>query len=440
MTALAFSTYHFDLKNDGSSNSVTLTPTTADTSATFTIQGVSGALNGAYKRATAIAGRLRVGFDQAASGGATVNWDQLPRVISGLEINSPLFGLMASKESTSGPVLKHLIEFVGQGYRYGDAARAQIAAADGDTAVDLYFCFPLAQQCLVRPHDCTPWVGWLDKTQVTFSLGSTTALDAVSTGAVIEATTNVQMWCEYHVDNDLELPAIPSWQLYQRAAASANSILIEGMGAARGIRNVENFDRLAGLFWHMDVGGFGGPDGADNITELYLPALGIDRTINIDAFFRRFRSYAQRNVAHVGGNGTSALHDSGSNGYESMAAAVNSTLNSSTAMYLPIVAPSPAAEITKMPKIAGDIELTARFTSTPSSGLHKFTAYTFKSLDKAGRAELLARAGKAGAAIRTELADGTDLSKASDWSGRDATKYNNPRRFLGLPASVVKQG
>jgi len=431
---------HFDLKNDGSNTQIALTPGTQEQQAAFTIQGVRGYVGTAFMRATALAGRLRVGVDQPASGGSAIDWDQLPRVIAGLQIESKHFGTLLNKESSGGPALKHLIEFIGQGYAYGDYARAQISSADGDTAVDLYFCVPFAQGWLVRPHDTTPWVGWLDKTIVTFYLNTTTALDSVSTGAVIEATCNVQMWLEYHLDNDIEIPAIPVWQRYQRAAAGGNEVILEGVGLQKSMQKVEQYDRIAGVYDHGDVAGFQGADGPDNVTEYYCPALGIDRTVHVDAFFRIFRAYCIKRATHVGGRGNNALHD-GSGNPETMAGGGNSGMNTSTAMYIPVRSPAPASEITKLPKFAGDLPITKRYTTAPSSGNHTFHVLSIRELTNQARGELLARAGLSGAKLTKKLADGSSIQDIADFGPNgDPAKYNNARRFRGLPDHIPRQG
>lgn len=430
--ALTFPTpYPMDLKSDGATQ-VSLTPGTAEVTSEFKIGGVKGHHQGAWMKAVGIGGRLRVGVDQPSSGSSVINWDQLFRIIAGLEISSPRFGTLLNKESSPGPVLKHLIEFVGLGYSYCDYARAQIAASDGDTAVDLYFYYPIAPRYLTRPHDAAPWVGWLDKTIVKFFLGTTTAIDAVSTGAVIEATSNLQMWMDYILDNDLEIPTLSYWQRYSRAAAGGSTITLEGVGAKKGLKGVEDFDRIAVLAQHCDVAGFGGPDGADNITRVYIPMLGLERLTNVDAIFAGYRAQCIRRPVHVGGNGTSALHD-GAGNPETMAAAVNAVQNSATAMYVPLRMPSPDQEVTKLPKFYGDLEITEEFTSAPSSGSHVFTIGSIKQLDVSAKRDLLALAGIRGATATKRLADGSDYRAVV---GSAPSQYNNRRRFAGIPDEI----
>jgi len=428
--------YSADLKSDGASV-VTLVPSSsAEVPATFKIEGFAGHVGGAWQRATAICGRLRTVLDQPAAGSSTINADQLPRVIGGLEILSDTFGTLLTKETGTGPVLKHLIEFVGQGYAYGDYPRAQIAAADGDTTVDLYFCYPFAQLYLKRPHDTTPWVGWLNKTVINFSLAVSTALDGVSTGAVLKASTTLQMWLDYHLDQDLELTTLPYWQQYTRSA-NGNTIMLENIGAAKGLKGVEPFSRILGVFEHTDQAGMGGPDGADNLTEFYCPALGIQRLVNVDSLFRAYRAYAIRRSAVVGGNGTSALHN-GAGNPETMAATPSATLSSATAMYIPIRAPSADLEVTKAPKLRGDLEITQRYTTTPSSGTHRFTFLELKQYTKDMKQELKARANRAGNSTQPVLADGSDIEDV--YSDTNPRRINSASRLATLPVEIVERG
>jgi hypothetical protein len=380
-----------DIRSDGKTQQ-TLVPGAAEVSVDFKIQSTKPTVANDYKRVTAVCGRLRTVFDQAASGGSTVNWDELFRVIAGLPIDSPIFGQIIDHDSSIGPVLKHLIEFCGNDYRYAEGARAQIAAADGDTTVDLYFSFPFAQRNFVRPHDFAPWLGWLENTIVKFALNTAATIAAVSTGAVIKATTNVQMWLDYVVDATLDGASMPYWRLYRQAATGGTTMLMSNIGANDGWKRMQEWIRLAGLFLLTSNAGMGGTDTTDNVTAFQCERLEIDRIENIDALVRRWKATIGGHAGPYSGVGSSPVHDAAGNP-ETLAATPNSTLNSSTLMYLALKGPGRQMQMSKLPIWRGDLLLGFGFTTPPSTGEHRVMAYGVRALTGKDSAELLGMAG-----------------------------------------------
>jgi hypothetical protein len=427
----AFSVYFpredsLDLRTPDGSFSVTMTPGAAEQPAQFKITGDKGTFGGGWLKATGITKCLTTVFDQAASGGSAVFWDELPRVIGGFEMLHPLWGTMLTKETGSGPILKHLIEFIGHGGQYaGDDARAVIAAADGDTTCDLYVTYPFAQRCMVRPTDQMPWVGWLDQTLLNFYLAPSTAIAAVSTGAVIKATTSLRMGLDYVLDNDLEIPTLSYWQRYTHNAGS-ETIRALGLGSA-GPKGTKGVERLVGIYELFNVWGFGGCTTADNITAVFLEQLGLSRVTNVDMLVKNYLKTLGGVRSPKGGNGASALHAMAGNPY-TMGATPSNRLNASTLAYLPLRAPGRDQEITKVPKFAGDLVVTQTYTSTPSSGQHILVVQSIREFTTEMARELAARANRSGAKVRVPLADGSTEQMAL------ATR--TPSGLQGLPRKV----
>jgi hypothetical protein len=432
----AFSLYFpkedvLDLRTPDGAFSVAITPSSsAEQQAQFKITGDKGSFNGAWLKATAITFHVTTTFDQAASGGSTVNWDELPRIVGGLEMLHPLWGTLLTKETGSGPILKHLIEFIGMGYRYaGDDARAQIASTDGDTTCELYFTYPIAQRCMVRPTDQACWIGWLDQTLLNFTVAISTAIAAVSTGAVIKTPTSVKAGLSYVLDNDLEVPTLAFWQRYVHNAGS-ETIRALGLGS-NGPRNTLGFERVLGLYELFNVWGFGGCTTSDNITAVFLEQLGLSRVTNVDLFVQ---TYLRCLGFHgpKGGNGANALHAMAGNPF-TMASTPNGTLNASTLAYLALRAPGLMQEITKAVKFAGDLIITQSYTTTPSSGQHIIVCQSIREFTDDMVRELRARANRAGAGNDIPLANNGSLG------GAMAKRKNNGNAFKGLPRSVVER-
>jgi hypothetical protein len=421
-----------DLRTPDGAFSVTLVPGAAEQPAQFKITGDKGSFGGAWLKATGITIHLSTTFDQAAAGGATVNWDELPRVMSGLEILHPLWGTMLTKETGSGAILKHLIEFTGSGFQYaGDDARAQIPSTDGDTTVDFYFTYPIAQRFMIRPTDQACWIGWLDQTLLNFNLAIATAIAAVSTGAVIKAPTTVKMGLDYVLDNDLEVPTLSFWQRYTHNAGS-ETIRVLGMGS-NGPKATQNFERILGLYELFNVWGFGGTTTSDIITAVFLEQLGLSRVTNVDMFVRNFLKVLGGPRTPKGGAGANALHAMAGNPY-TMAATPNNTLNASTLAYLALRAPGRQMEVTKAPKFAGDLIITQTYSATPNSGQHIIVAHSIREFTPEMSRELAARANRAGAQVRVPFANGGSVAGALAKKGGDQGATG--RGLKGLPRAI----
>ncbi len=382
----------FDLTSDGGT-SVALTPGAAVVNAEFLVTAPKSAVGDNFPLAMAIVGRLRFTFDQAASGGTAVNWDDLARVIDSIDVQSPVLGNTHPKDSFPGPVLKHVVEFTSQGYTYADGARAQIAAADGDTTVDHYFVIPYANELLRKPHHCAPWIGWLVNTKVKLYLAASTVFDSLSTGAVTKATTNVQMWVETVIASRPHLPTLAQFHLYESPAAGGTTATLIGIGMANGLSDVKEGSRLAQLFELTDVKGMGAADGADNITSVTIPQLGLDTVTNVDAFFAAYRRAMGGHRGPVSGVATTIVADRAGNP-EGMSATPNGVMNTATAMYTPYRFMGRDAELTKIPKFVGDLKIVRSFTSNPASGRHRFVTLEFRELGEQKKGELKERAGR----------------------------------------------
>jgi hypothetical protein len=415
-----------DLRTPDGAFSVSITPGATEQPAQFKITGDKGSFAGAWLKATGITIRNTITFDQAAAGGSIVNWDDLPRVMSGLELLHPLWGTMLTKETGSGPILKHIIEFVGSGFQYaGDDARAQIPSTDGDTVCDLYFTYPIAQRFMVRPTDQACWIGWLDQTLINFTQAVATAIAAVSTGAVIKAPTTVKVGLDYVLDNDLDIPTLAFWQRYTHNAGS-ETIRALGLGS-NGPKATMNFERILGIYELFNVWGFGGCTTSDIITAVFLEQLGLSRVTNVDMMVKNYLKVLGGPRSPKGGIGATVPHAMAGNPF-TMAASPNNALNASTLAYLALRAPGRQQEITKAPKFAGDLIVTQTYSATPNSGQHILVVQSIREFTPEMVTELQARANRAGAPRDVPLANGGNLAVA--------TKKRGARGMRSLPRSV----
>lgn len=385
-----------DLKAGGASASASVTPTTSVVPTSFSTPNIKQAVGSDnYPLCRGIMTKNVITFDQAASGGAVVNWDELFRCNDSFNVTIPKLGVTHDKNVFTGPIAKHIAEFFALGYRYCDNARAQIAAADGDTTVTLYTFLPFTNETVEDPEAFWIWVGWMRDMELVFSIATATTIAAVSTGAVTKAPCTLTAWLECYISPQPILPAISQWNKYTTNAASGQNlaVLLNVGTGPNGMNAVEAGSRLMAVVELMNVLGFGGCSTGDLFTSFACPELGQDATSNIDGFLTSFKS-ALGHRGPISGIGTSnaAVHD-GAGDLHTMAGAPNGSPFASTLKFIPWRYTSPNGRIEYAPKVNGNINLTRQFTSTPTSGVHLVVTNEVRQLQESKRAELQRDAG-----------------------------------------------
>lgn len=423
-----------DLVADGG-NSVSLTPGAAIQKAEFLVQAPRAGVGDNWPLGLNIVKRVTTTLDQPASGASAVNWDMLAAVVDSFNVQSPILGNTHAKDTYTGPIAKHLIEFVSSGYGYGDGARIQIPTTDQDNTVDLYFVLPFAHECFERPHHFGVWLGWLKDTEVTTYLAPSTIVAALSTGAVIEAPTTVTAWIEYVVSDELIMPTMNNWKQYQAPAAGGTTAILQGIGTANGYNDVLDGSRIAGIYELTSAGDgtlnlMGGPTTADNYLTVAIPQLSQDVFEFPDAYFRSYRIAMGGGTARGPRSGAATgyvIDRAGNPNKMSATTNTNNKLNSADALYIPWRSVGRNAQITKQPKFFGDLKMLRTFTTKPTSGTYGFVTNELRELGDQKKREMIGKTGRAGV-LETIWGGG---SKGS------ADNQRHPKRQACLPERVV---
>lgn len=428
-----------DLTSDGGS-SVSVTPGVTPQKVEFLVQAPKAGVGDAWPLALNYVSCITTVFDQAAGGaGAAVSWDQLAIVADSFDVQSPALGNTHQRNTYTGPITKHLIEFVSSGYEYSDGARIQLIAADGDVVLDMYYVLPMAHECMDRPHHSAVWLGWLNATKVVTYVGTAAAVDPLSTGAVLKAPTSVRTWIEYVVSNELVMPTMNQWVMYETPATGGTTAIVNGIGTANGLQDVLDGSRVAGMFELMNINSMGGSGTADNITSLTIPQIAQDVTVNIDALFAAYRRVIGGHQGPISGVGAftiagqvitnAAVLDRGGNP-NTMASGTgtNNRLNSANAMYVPYRAPGRNAMLSKMLKFFGDLKITRTFANVPSSGKFRFVFNELRELGPAKKQELIGKTGRPASLEKIHSQGSTD--------GGAKRTMNTTRKQAVLPERV----
>lgn len=416
-----------DLVSDGG-NSVSLTPAATVQQAQFLVSAPRAGVGESWPLCTNIIARCRTTVDQPASGGTALDWDLLFNIMDSFDVNSPILGNTHPRDTFTGMITKHIAEFISAGYRYGDGGRIQIAATDGDTTVDLYYTIPFEHGCFDRPHHFAVWLGWLKDTKITAYLAPSTTIATYSTGAVIKAPTSVTMWAEYIVSDELIMPTINQFHLYETPASGGTTAILQGLGTANGLNDVLDGSRILALLELTSLYGMGGATTADIYTSVAIPQWSQDVTVNVDGFFRAFKVAMGGRGGPIGNAvGVAAVDRSGNPNAQGSTTTMNNLLNSSAALYIPWKAPGRDSMLTKALKFFGDLKVQRTFSSTPSSGKFRFVTNEARELGVAKKRELVAKTGRSG---QLERIWGAGTKGTAD-NGR------HPRRGACLPERVV---
>jgi len=418
-----------DVFADGGASSVSITPGASVQSAEFTVQAPKAGVDGNWPLAMNIMVKTSIVFDQAASGGSAIQPDCLAIAMDSFNVNSPLLGMTHPKDTYTGVIAKNVVEFFSAGYTSSDGGRVQVPSTDGDTTLVLYQLLPFAQENFERPHHFAPWLGWLNATKITAYVAASTAFSTggFSTGAVTKTPCSISCWIEYVVSSELIMPAFAQYHLYETPASGGTTATLQGIGTSNGMADVKDGSRLAMILELMNINGMGGATTADLVTAITIPQLGMDLTQYVDSFFSAFRR------AMGGHRGpialTSAAPATDRSGPPNIVATdVTGNLNGSTALYIPIRFPGRNQQISKLPRFFGDLKVTQTYSTTPTSGKHRYVTCELREFGEGKKKEMIGKTGKSRYKLERIFGNGSP-------DGGDLQRH--PNKIKSLPQRVI---
>lgn len=362
----------FELTSSGNTNPA-VTPGAAVVSTRFDIKGVPVKTRKLWNVALSLIVLLRVGLDQAASGGAAINRDKLYKLFDGFSLWAPLLGHLYPLSSTRGAVAGLIYQVIGNGYDFPQPFAAQIAAADGDTACDIYVRLPLALDVLANPLDTAPLMLLLEGGYLDVRFAANDALGGDSTGLVSEATTNLRAWIEYTPVVHPHCHGPFGFREYE-SAGSGTKFKLAGFGKAGDLKGIEDGCSLGFLAMLTDATGMGlsGSDGTDNVTRVEIPDLDQQSVEVPDAFVHAFL----RSIGKAGSMRMANTATSNPGGWPyTIAATVANRLNDAQALFLPLFWSALGQRLSRLPQFhkPADIGVNYGFTSTPSGTMRHVT-------------------------------------------------------------------
>jgi hypothetical protein len=427
----------------------------------------------------AVTARVDQAMDPSTPGptsGSPLFWDELFQITDSFEIQSPRFGLICERTSISGPVWKHMVEYIGNGYAYsGDDPFATIAesqyacgAADSSTYYfTLYHSYPVMQRYLAKPDETAMFIGFLQNCLLKYRLAASNALAASSAAASIVGGVLVRAGYRYLTaaaaggkNAALNVPPLAYCRVLKIPANGQIDMMFPQV-SNQGPQNtdVSQGERIvAALMLSNNVGlpgagnwtySPGTPPTPDDsgLTEIGCEVLGVKFTNNPDMYLQGKLEQTRRSQPTEVGRTLSSLAR-GFYGVGPYCASWPYTLQGPSygvpeinlfgvdtacgrnLLGFPFALPSMGTKISKMPRIAGNINVHMRQSNPPvptqaSPGpQHCLYLHTLRDIDGAYAASMLAAAGATGTVTRSV----NHNADAAVTSGQAS-----PASYVGIP-------
>jgi len=308
----------------------------------------------------------------------------LARTVQQVSMYEPRFlGQIMDNTVGTGPILKHLIEFLGMGFNRGsDAPVATISVpetANTQATYTRYFTIPHAQSFFVSPVASALWLGIIDQMQVVVQLGIRNALQAVSGGstgsdAIIKGTSTLRVTTPVVPNPTWHWPLLVQHVLEQIQGGSSQITLRRFNETNASGSNPKDYVFSIALL--SSLVGLGGNTTMDNITEIDCPKLGINKMQNVPAFIKARLDAQRYGASPVGLDQNGNYADVVSGGPDTV-----SGINPADIKFLFLKQPGLGMDLRSTLKPRGNFQLPVNFTyNTLPSTQHAFVTSSFRDL------------------------------------------------------------
>ena len=485
LAAVAFPTTDYCALKDetGLYNSPILVSATSSTERQFYLRAEQERFKGYPIKATdicfAVTANVQQMMDPATPGpttGSPLYWDELFQITDSFEFQSPRFGLICERTSISGPVWKHFVEYIGNGYAYsGDDPFATIAenpyvcGADPSSGFvfTLYHSYPIMQRYVAKPDETAMFVGFLQNSLLKYRLAAANALAGSDAAASIQGGVLVRAGYRYltaaaagGANAALNVPPLAYCRVLKIPANGQIDMLFPQV-ANQGPQNtdVSQGERLvAALMLSNNIGlpgannwGYdpGTPPTSNEtgLTEIGCDVLGVKFTNNPDMYLLgKLENLRRSQPVEVnktlsplarGFLGTGPYCASWPYALQGPAAGIPqvnlftmATACSPTLLGFPFALPHVGTKISKMLRVSGNIQVHMRMANpaapSPSNPgpQHCLYLHTLRDIDGAYAASMLAAAG-AGGTVTRAVGHNADAAIASGQA--------HPGGYVGIP-------
>jgi hypothetical protein len=222
-----------------------------------------------------------------STGTASLKDDDLARLIGSVQMHGDPLGTILDSTVGTGPILKHLIEFVGLGFNRGpDAPVATVTVPASSSTAATYtrrLEIPHSQGWHTNPMSSALWLGIIDQLKITVTLAASTALAAVSTGATSSgAGSTLRVITPVVPNTHWHWPILAQWIL-ETPEGGSNTVKLRRFGEANA-SGTEAVDYLHTVAYLSNKVGLPGNQALDNLASVNCPKLGIYNMQNLNQF------------------------------------------------------------------------------------------------------------------------------------------------------------
>lgn len=211
---------------------------------------------------------------QAGGAGSLIPTDALTRaLVDSIELRNAWHGTPISVNNVKGAMLP-IIEYVGNGYRYGSRVHNMIPSGNGTYPFQRTFFIPLAVGCGQKPHQTAQLALFYRKAQFVINVAASSVISGLSTGSSLTA---LSARCSAAIMPDPELRLGPGseWVDYQvSASANQSQIQLLSFGNNTALSGTERGAGVVFLGALSSVGGLGGSFQVGNLTKFSFPWRG----------------------------------------------------------------------------------------------------------------------------------------------------------------------
>jgi hypothetical protein len=290
-----------------------------------------------------------------------LNNNTLKNLVQSLQIQCPILGQLFTHQNTRGTVLGNLIEYLG--YGYNQLPTFEVPA--GARVVTVYYRIPFSYEFLRKPHETSPWTGFLEggTAEVRFS---PTPLPGDG-GNTVMTVGDCRMYMEMFPSPEAVIHTPCNWREHTTPGGSTKHVITD-MGSPDGLQGIDQSKGcgIAGLWGLSSLAGLGGSQLWNNVLSYDIPWRDQDRVDIPDAMLVSL--VAQMGNNRKARNFTSPTLDDFSFPWlnDSAGTYLGNLLNTEL-MVMPFIAPGRDQETSKLQTVAGAKELNFQYTATPAN-------------------------------------------------------------------------
>jgi len=362
---------------------VTLTPNASSQSIKWQMTNMPTGKQGKFWYYLAsIVVALAVTVTQTSGDGvAQIEADILYRLLTSMQVYTPLLGPLYQHSNTRGTVMGNLIQFAGFGYN-GVGEVPAIPVTTATYVRNIYFRIPFAHEFMKKPHEMSPWGGFLEGGFVEILVAPSTTPASFSALAAFTSVT-ARCWCEFIPAPEAIIHVPFNWREHSNIAAGSR-ITIPDIGSPDGLQGIDQ-SRGCGVvnLWNlMNITSLdlGGNTTADNITSFDVQWRDQIRLESPDSYVMALLAM-MGNTRRTIWNGTGTPDVTDRHGFPNLneltAANAATALNSAQALIYPFVGAGRDLETSKLQTIAGAKDINISYGSPVSTAPRLLGQYTY---------------------------------------------------------------